>query len=235
MFDAQVHGLTVKNVVFDADKNWLRVTFSYSQDLHGTSVNIGAAIPSAGSHFSVLTAASISLPSEVENNMKLIVYTDSSYQLASIVKYCSYMVAILSVLVFFLGYFGAKIIAIECVAVTQVAALLLMTLEDLGPTFYSLRYLDVSLGITSILSDGYRYESSSLPAHLKPIVPNRDCISSFNIFLGVAICPLFVGGILAILALTACKENKNIGQAWRYSFGTFTYYGLLFLAYGIIA
>ena len=145
------------------------------------------------------------------------------------------MVVFLSLLIFFLGYFGAKIIAIECVAVTQVAALLTVTLEDVNPTFDSLRYLDLSLGITNIFPDDYNYESSSIPAHIKPLISSWDCISSFNIFLGVVLCPLLVGVILLILSKTAYKDNNKVGKAWRYAFGTFTYYGLLFLAYGVLA
>ena len=63
VFGLQPNGLTVEDAVFVADKNWLRVTFSYSQDLHGTSVNIGAAIPSAGTQFTNLATVSVSLPS----------------------------------------------------------------------------------------------------------------------------------------------------------------------------
>ena len=63
VFGFQPNGLTVEDIVFVADKNWLRVTFSDSQDLHGTSVDIGAAIPSAGTPFTNLPTISVPFPS----------------------------------------------------------------------------------------------------------------------------------------------------------------------------
>ena len=48
--------------------------------------------------------------------------------MAKIIKYLSFAVAALSLLLFIAGYFGAKLIALECLAVVQLTALLVLTL-----------------------------------------------------------------------------------------------------------
>jgi hypothetical protein len=51
------------------------------------------------------------------------------------------------------GYFGCKLQSIEGIAVIQIAALLLMTVENMGPTYSGLKILGVSLGITNIFEE----------------------------------------------------------------------------------
>ena len=55
------------------------------------------------------------------------------------------------------GYFGCKLQIIEGIAVIQVTALLLMTVQDMGPTFSGFKILSISLGITPIFHDSYYY------------------------------------------------------------------------------
>ena len=55
--------------------------------------------------------------------------------MSTIIGYLALLVAGLSLLLFALGYFGSKLQSLEAVAVVQVAALLLMTLENMGPTY----------------------------------------------------------------------------------------------------
>ena len=43
-------------------------------------------------------------------------------------KYLSFSIAVLSLLLFVAGYFGAKLTAIECLGVVQFSALLLLSL-----------------------------------------------------------------------------------------------------------
>ena len=54
----------------------------------------------------------------------------------------------MALLIFFAGYFGAKLPALEGVAVVQLAALLLFTVDNTAPTYQGLKYLGWSLGAT---------------------------------------------------------------------------------------
>jgi hypothetical protein len=56
-------------------------------------------------------------------------------------------VAGIALLLLIAGYFGAKLVALEGMAVVQLSALLLLTQKDMGPTFDGLKYLKYSLGI----------------------------------------------------------------------------------------
>jgi len=60
-------------------------------------------------------------------------------------------VAILSLLLFTAGYFVAKLTALECLAVVQVTALLLLTQQNMSPSFAELKYLGTALGLTTLL------------------------------------------------------------------------------------
>ena len=55
--------------------------------------------------------------------------------MGTIVGYLASLVAGCSLILFALGYFGSKLQSLEAVAVVQVAALLLMTLENMSPAY----------------------------------------------------------------------------------------------------
>lgn len=69
------------------------------------------------------------------------------------IGYLALLVAGASLVLFTIGYFGSKLQSIEGIAVVQVAALLLMTLDNMGPTYENLTNLTYSLGITPITRD----------------------------------------------------------------------------------
>ena len=69
----------------------------------------------------------------------------------------SYLLAALAILFFVLGNCGAKLAALEAVAVFQVSALLQFTLSEMSPTFDSLFPLSATLGITSFLTTSHYY------------------------------------------------------------------------------
>ena len=72
-----------------------------------------------------------------------------------------------------------------------------------------------------------------MPTHIKPVLSSNDSISLINIFLLVIFVPIIVGIIFKILSVTKYEEEgRYIERAWKFSFGSFLYYGLLFLAYG---
>ena len=75
-----------------------------------------------------------------------------------------------------------------------------------------------------------------MPIHIQPVLSSNDSISLINIFLLVIFVPIIVGIIFKILSVTKDEEEgRYIERAWKFSFGSFLYYGLLFLAYGELA
>ena len=177
----------------------------------------------------------LSLPGSTSNNQALFLYSDSTYTLAKAVEYLSFGIAAASLLLFVVGYFGSKLQSLEANAVVQLAALLIVTVENTGPTFEALTNLKLSLGVTPLFEGQFAYEDSVTPTHFTPLFTKDDSISAINIFWALFLVPLFLGAIFKLLAVTVFSENWQFGRMWKYSFGTFAYYGLLFLAYGITA
>ena len=87
------------------------------------------------------------------------------------------------------------------------------------------------MGITPLFEGQYYYEDANIPSHIKPILSSRNSISLINIGLLVIFIPTLTGVILKILSKSCYKKSRMVDRAWRYSFGTFLFYGLLFLAY----
>jgi hypothetical protein len=140
-----------------------------------------------------------------------------------------------SLLLFLTGYFGCKLQSLECVAVVQLAALLLVTLKDLGSTYVGLRHLSFSLGIVVPSQEKYYHEDTSVPRYFRTIIPSSSTATIINGALLVVIVPVIASLVFKILSVTCCKQTRRIHRAWKYSLGTFTYYGILFLAYGELA
>ena len=97
-----------------------------------------------------VSAISLSVVGAASNNLSLEYYQEGSYMMGAIIGYLALLVAGLSLLLFALGYFGSKLQSLEAVAVVQVAALLLMTLENMSPAYENMTNLTYSLGITPI-------------------------------------------------------------------------------------
>jgi hypothetical protein len=74
-----------------------------------------------------------------------------------------------------------------------------------------------------------------LPSHVQGHFLSRDCLNAFNISLAVVALPLLTAAVLRLLGAVACKESRLVDRAWRLTLGSYTYYGLLFLAYGVLA
>jgi hypothetical protein len=121
------------------------------------------------------------------------------------VKYLSLVVAILSILLFFFGYLGAKLTALECLATVQLSVILLLSLKDIPAAFGQLKYLNYALGVTPIFYQSYFFEYSTLPIQANNIFFNRNILTSINVFWAVVIVPMLVAVILKILAITKYK------------------------------
>ena len=104
-----------------------------------------------------------------------------------------------------IGYFGSKLQSFEGVAVAQVAALLLISVSEMGPTYSGLLNLIPSLGITAFFQDSYDYEDSTIPINLRPLLRIDNFIGLINIFLAVIIVPPLVAAVIKILSLTYFK------------------------------
>ncbi len=49
------------------------------------------------------------------------------------------------------------------------------------------------------------------------------------------VIPLLLAVVLKILAGVACKDSILMQRVWKNSLGTYTFYGMLFLAYGYLS
>ena len=61
---------------------------------------------------------------------------------------------------------------------------------------------------------------------------SNNPIHSINIFLAVVFVPLLVALVLKILSVTKYSNSTVIEKAWKYALVSYTFYGILFLAYG---
>jgi hypothetical protein len=160
----------------------------------------------ASSTFNV-SAVSLTFPESTSNNLALYVFSDTAYSIATIVKYISYLVVGASVLFFLTGYFGGKLQSLEGIAVVQLAALLLVTLKNMGPTFAEFSHLRYSLGITPIYESKYSYESTDIATHLKSVFYTPSTILLINIALAIVLAPVLISIFLKVLSVTVCKDS----------------------------
>ena len=194
------------------------------------SATISAPINQISPLFANIASIDIVLPSNTQNNESLELFSDSTYVLAKAVKYLSIAVSALSLLLFVAGYFGAKLIAIECIAVVQLSAMLLFSLENMPPTFAALKPLTLSMGLTPLPKD-YVYEQSTLSPNFKFLLLNRDSLSCLNAFLALFVAPVIAAAVIKLLADRCFKEKQILQFAWKNALGTHAFYALLFLAY----
>ena len=120
------------------------------------------------------------------------------------------IVSAVTLLMLIAGYFGCKLQSLEAAAVVQVSALLLMTLEDSGPTFAALSDLSYPLGITVLVKDEYYYEDSKLPNHYSTLISDSNLNNLVNIFFVVVIVPLLTSIVLKLLSKTIFKGSYPV-------------------------
>ena len=70
------------------------------------------------------------------NNQALIYYED--YGIAKIAQYMVIAICVLSILMFFAGLYGGRLIGLEYLALVQLTFLSLLTVEDLSATLNEL-------------------------------------------------------------------------------------------------
>jgi hypothetical protein len=105
----------------------------------------------------------------------------------------------------------------------------------MSPLFVGLRGLGLSLGITDLTNSKDSDQSSTVPTHLRILISTSNTLSLISIALCVVLAPILVSLVFKVLSKTVCRDNRKVERAWKYSLGTFTFYGLLYLAYGEFA
>jgi len=142
--------------------------------------------------------------------------------------------AVISLLLFVAGYFGAKLIALECVATVQLSSLMLFTLKDVNPTFYALHFLGISLGRTQSQS-AYNYQPQSLTPQFKSQLVSFFSASDYSISLITILLPIAVGGVIYAILQTKFREKIPSTDVWKFAVGEYTFYGLAFCSYSVFA
>jgi len=124
------------------------------------------------------------------------------------------------------------LVAIECLAVIQLSGMLLFSLKNMPPAMAALEPLSLSLGLIPLVK-GYKYEVSSLSPHFKYLFLTNGLLDGQNICLVLVFVPMLTALVVKLLSDYKYKDKKPILRyVWKNSLGTFTFYGILMLAYG---
>jgi hypothetical protein len=101
------------------------------------------------------------------------------------------------------------------------------------PTFSALKPLEYSLGFTPFLfaQVGTYYEYEDLPPQFKAQDISRNGLMTLNLALSLVAVPLIASLFLRI-ASARRPNTRSLSKYWKNSLGTYTFYILLFLAYG---
>lgn len=199
-FATQQFGLTPSSASYDSSSNRLRVTFGYNSDLRDTPVSVSAVPSPLVAQFGSLPSVSLSVPNTIENNLALALYSDEDYRYFKIVKYLSITLSSLALLLYFVGFFGVKLIALESIAVFQLSALLTVSLQPMAPAISGLTYLRISMGVIP-LPNSYIYEASNINPNFKALLISRDSSVCLNVLSVVFLIPFVVGIVLRIVSL----------------------------------
>ena len=99
------------------------------------SFSLSINYPLLGTAFQNVNVSYYSASSTAQNNLSTRVYTGSDYAMAEIIEYLTMVMGLVTLVLFVVGYFGAKLVVLEAAKAVQLTALSLVTLSDLSPTF----------------------------------------------------------------------------------------------------
>ena len=205
--------------------------FDYSSSIQDLTNSLPISPTLISSVLSNIADTTLLLPQNTENNQALLYYEEDHYNVAKVVKYLGFAISALSYLLFFVGYFGAKLVAIECLAVVQLSGMLLFSLKNMNPTVAALEPLSLSLGLVPLIK-GYKYEISNLSPHFKYLFLTNGLLDGQNVFLILVLVPMSLALVVKLLSDYKYKDKQLLKFVWKNSLGTFTFYGILMLAYG---
>ena len=142
--------------------------------------------------------ASATVPSTTDNNLALKVYDEDVYNMLPVIKALAFILACLALAVFLFGLFGSsKLMAVEMIAVLQLAYIGLIMIDKLEALVYPLLYLWPVNGYNILLPDG---DTSSLPPRVSAIGYKSYFLANFSINFVIALIPFIVGGVLFAIA-----------------------------------
>jgi hypothetical protein len=92
------------------------------------------------------------------NNQPAYFYSDSVYDLQSLLNNVGLGVSLLALLGFVLSILGPKLIGTEMIMVFQLTFLSLMDISDMNPTFEALKNLKITMGYSLFSDDQTVYD-----------------------------------------------------------------------------
>jgi hypothetical protein len=131
---------------FDPTTGTLSLTFAYSQDLTDSTLAVGFAFPAAAPFLNAQNASAQTVLGRDDANLSLDAFPDSAYAAARLLYAVGLALSAAALLLFVAGFAGRKIVALELIAVFQVAYLSLAAVDGLAPTAHALSGLGLSCG-----------------------------------------------------------------------------------------
>ena len=131
-------------------------------------------------------------------------------------------------LIFLLGYYAGKLIAIELIFMFQLTFFSLLTIQDLSPTFFELSKLTYSRGYSFKVME----TEMDIHRHFYPAGFLLEFINNYNLMSVLILLPPLIA--LILLLVNCCKYKNGSLELSKYEallIGEITLYGLLFCFY----
>jgi hypothetical protein len=135
--------------VYDPITNRLEVTLDYTTSLSNLQIAIDANFTGQSNALKYLSPNIINDILIADNNLSLEYFSDSNYTSATILKLIATIIGICALVMFIIGYFGAKLVALEFAAIVQITFLALITQTNVSPNFESLKGLKLGFGFNA--------------------------------------------------------------------------------------
>lgn len=180
-----------------SDSGKLDVSISYFENINEKDLQLQFAFPSA-SPFDQLPIIASTATLKTTNNLALNYYSDKEYTLAKILQYIVLTMAIIALLLFLLGFYCNKLIALELLALYQVTFFSLSSLTDLSPNYQALTYLSLCNGYNPDL-----FASAPADRRFYPLGMQISLFDNYNLTFLVILIPLLLSLILYVV--NKCK------------------------------
>ncbi len=112
LFNSSLPDLEPTNANLDSSSGKLRVSLRYGQSFTFNNAKIVAKVSVLALQFQNITDIDLYLPENIENNLSIQYFSEFTYSLAKAVKYISFILAGIALLLFVVGNLGAKLIAL---------------------------------------------------------------------------------------------------------------------------
>jgi hypothetical protein len=214
---------------YDAATNQLEVTIDYTASLANSYTNINANFTGQSNTLKYLSPNIINDILVADNNLSLEYFSDNDYSSATILKLISTVIGICALVLFIVGFFGAKIVALEFAAVVQVTFLALVTQISVSPSFESLKGLKLSFGFNTLVSYSLK---ESVPKQFKMAELSSEIYRNYNLAALFILLPPLVGLACKLLAIKPFRKHRKIlGIVFEFCIAELSLYGFMFSAY----